>query len=150
MAKIKVRYIRKIPKLLKIHKGDWIDLYTPFDVVLYKNKYECIPLGIAIELPKGYEALVVPRSSLFKNYGVIMVNSVGIIDESYKGDNDEWQFPCVTLNEVACIPKFTRICQFRILKHQPKLRIQVAEHLSINNRGGFGSTGKGVINEETK
>ena len=100
-----------------------------------------IPLGVSIELPEGYEALLCPRSSTFKNWGIIHTNSTGIIDETYCGDNDEWQFPAYATRSVD-IPKNTRICQFRIFKHQPTVELIEAEHLSDNDRGGFGSTGE--------
>ena len=139
--RIKIKYLCDISKLFPISVGDWIDLAVPFDVVLRKERYEKIPLGIAMELPKGYEAHIVPRSSTFERYGVIQVNGVGIIDNSYNGDDDEWYFPCITLKEMVVIPKGTRICQFRIVKKQPLIIFDWVEKLNNKNRGGFGSTG---------
>ena len=93
-----------------------------------------------MKLPEGYEAHVVPRSSTFKNFGVIMTNSVGIIDNSYCGDGDQWYFPALAIRDTV-IHKNDRICQFRIMKNQPVIEFDEAEHLEFGNRGGFGSTG---------
>ena len=100
-----------------------------------------IPLGIAMELPAGYEAHVVPRSSTFKNYGVIQTNSMGVIDETYCGDNDQWFFPAYALRDTV-IHANDRICQFRIMKHQPELSFEETDTLDHEDRGGHGSTGK--------
>ena len=140
-AIINIKYLRDIPKLQVNSKGDWIDLYVPFDVVLSKEKFENIPLGFALSLPDGYEAHIVPRSSTFMKYGIIQVNGMGIIDNSYSGNNDEWHFPCITLNDIVCIPKHARICQFRIVKKQPYIYFHEVNDLIGNDRGGFGSTG---------
>lgn len=107
--------------------------------------YRLIPLGVCIELPKGYEAIVAPRSSLFKNFGIIQANSLGIIDESYKGDNDEWHFPAICLKEKTFIPKGERICQFRIIQHQPFITFTEVDALGNIDRGGIGSTGTGDL-----
>ena len=139
---IKIKYLRDVPKLIQKEGSDWIDLYTPFDVILSKFKYTKIPLGIAMELPKGYEAIIAPRSSTFERYGIIQTNGIGIIDEKYCGDNDEWHFPCIELsNDIVCIPKHTRLCQFRLLKHQDLINFIEVEKLNNINRNGFGSTG---------
>ena len=137
---IKVKYLRDIEKIEKLKVGDWIDLRCAEDTILLKDTYVLIPLGVAIQLPKGYEALVAPRSSLFKNFGVIQTNSIGVIDETYCGDNDEWHFPCYALQHTF-IPKNTRICQFRIIKHQPNVEIIEVEQLGNPDRNGLGSTG---------
>lgn len=100
-----------------------------------------IPLGIAVELPEGYEAIVAPRSSTFKNHGVLLANSIGIIDESYKGENDEWHFPAYATRDTL-IEKNERICQFRIVEHQPKVTLVTVEHLNNPDRNGLGSTGR--------
>ena len=122
-------------------KSDWIDLRAAADVSLKKGEFKLIPLGVAMELPKRYEAHIVPRSSTFKNYGVIQTNGVGIIDESYCGDNDQWMMPVYATRDVV-IHKNDRICQFRIYKNQPRISFERLFHLSNKNRGGFGSTGK--------
>ena len=93
-----------------------------------------------MELPAGYEAHVVPRSSTFKNFGIIQTNHMGVIDESYCGDNDVWKFPAYALRDTE-IHINDRICQFRIMKNQPPVVFAEAEHLEDADRGGFGSTG---------
>lgn len=138
---IKVKYLADIEPLVKSEKGDWIDLRAAVDVDLKKGELYMIPLGVAIKLPDGYEAIVAPRSSSFKHWGIIMVNSVGIIDNSYSGDNDEWKCP-VLATEDAVIRKNDRICQFRILYNQPVFDIKAVDHLEGPDRGGFGSTGR--------
>lgn len=141
--KIKIKYFSdKIEKLRYIdRKSDWIDLRASEDVVLKKGEFKLIPLGIAMELPKGYEAHVVPRSSTFKNFGLIMTNSVGIIDNSYCGDGDMWHFPAYAVRDTE-IHVNDRICQFRIVKNQPTIVFDEVQHLDGTDRGGFGSTGK--------
>lgn len=138
---IKIKYTRDIEKIHEIEVGDWIDLRVALDTYMAEGELYHIPLGVAMQLPEGYEALVIPRSSTFKKYGVIQANSAGLIDESYCGDNDEWHFPAYATREIF-IPKNTRICQFRIQKHQPPVFLKEVEHLSNNDRGGFGSTGE--------
>ena len=109
-------------------------------VELYKDGFTLIPLGVAIQLPEGYEALIAPRSSTFKNFGVLQTNSVGVVDETYCGDNDEWKIPVIA-NHNTTINKGERICQFRIIEHQPELVIEYVDSLNNADRGGFGSTG---------
>lgn len=139
---IKIKYVKDgMEKIVQIDRGDWIDLRTPEDIYLEPGEYKLIPLGVAMALPPNYEALLIPRSSTFKKYGVIQTNSIGLIDETYCGDNDEWLFPVYATRAVV-IPKNTRICQFRILKHQPTVAFAEVEHLSDTDRGGFGSTGE--------
>ena len=121
--------------------GDWIDLCTKEDVTLKQGEFKLIDLGVAMKLPKGYEALVVPRSSTFIKYGIIQTNSIGIIDETYCGNHDVWKFPALALRDTE-IKSCTRIAQFRIIKHQPDVRFFELENLPDKNRGGFGSTGK--------
>ena len=142
MEKIEIKYFSdEIEKLRYIDgKSDWIDLRASEDVVLKKGEFKLIPLGIAMKLPEGYEAHVVPRSSTFKNFGVIMTNSVGIIDNSYCGDGDQWYFPALAIRDTV-IHKNDRICQFRIMKNQPKIEFDEVNDLETSNRGGFGSTG---------
>ena len=139
--KIKVKYFADVEPLQKISVGDWVDLRAAKDIELKKGEYRVIPLGVALELPEGYEALVVPRSSTFKHYGILMTNSVGVIDNSYCGDDDQWHFPALATRDVF-IWKGERICQFRIIKNQPELEFEIVEHLGNRSRGGFGSTGK--------
>ena len=140
--KIKIKYFTdKIDKLCYIDgKSDWIDLRAAETVELKVGEFRLIPLGIAMQLPKGYEAHVVPRSSTFKNFGIIQTNSQGVIDEAYCGANDQWFFPAYALRDTV-INTNDRICQFRIIEHQPQIEF-VENSLESNiDRGGHGSTG---------
>ena len=141
--KIKIRYFTdKIDRLDYIDgKSDWIDLRSAEDVTLKAGDFKLIPLGVAMELPRGYEAHVVPRSSTFKNFGIIQANSIGIIDNTYCGDNDQWLMPAYALRDTE-IHVNDRICQFRIVENQSKIVFEEADHLSGTDRGGIGSTGK--------
>ena len=143
METIKIKYFtEEIDKLTYIDgKSDWIDLRASETVELKAGEFKLIPLGVAMELPKGYEAHVVPRSSTFKNYGVLQVNSCGIIDGSYCADDDMWRMPVYATRDTV-IQKNDRICQFRIVENQPKIEFQQVASLENANRGGFGSTGK--------
>ena len=141
MQKVKIKYLRDIKKIEKFNTGDWIDLRAAETVTMKAGEYRMIPLGVAIELPHGYEALVAPRSSTFKKYGVILTNSIGVIDESYKGDNDEWNFLAYAMRDTT-IHKNERICQFRIIRHQPLIHLEEVETLGNPDRGGIGSTGR--------
>ena len=141
--KIKIKYFSdKIERLRYIDgKSDWIDLRAAEDVVLKAGEFKLIPLGIAMKLPKGYEAHMVPRSSTFKNFGLIQTNHYGVIDESYCGDNDQWFVPVYAMRDTE-IHINDRICQFRIMEHQPVIKFEEVDHLGETDRGGFGSTGK--------
>ncbi len=143
MEKIRIKYFTdEIEKLRFIDgKSDWIDLRAAQELELKKDEFKLIPLGVAMQLPSGYEAHVVPRSSTFKNYGIIQTNSMGIIDESYCGDNDQWFFPAYALRDTV-IHVNDRICQFRIEKKQPEILFEEVEQLGNADRGGHGSTGK--------
>jgi dUTP pyrophosphatase len=139
--KIKVKYFNEnLPKIAKITQGDWLDLRAAQDIELKKGEFRLIPLGVAMELPKGYEAHVVPRSSTFKNFGIIETNSMGVIDESYKGNDDQWFFPAYALRDTK-IEFGERICQFRIMKKMPAVELVEVLNLDNENRGGHGSTG---------
>jgi dUTP pyrophosphatase len=138
---IKIKYFNNdLPKITKITQGDWIDLRAAKTVEIKKGEFALIPLGVAMELPEGYEAHVVPRSSTFKNFGIIETNSMGVIDESYKGDNDQWFFPAYALRDTA-INFGERICQFRIIEKMPEVEFIEVEQLGNDDRGGHGSTG---------
>lgn len=141
--KIRIKYFTEdIEKLAYIGgKSDWIDLRAAKEVTLKKGEFALIPLGVAMELPAGYEAHVVPRSSTFKNFGIIQTNHMGVIDESYCGDQDQWFFPAYALRDTV-IHVNDRICQFRIMEHQPAVVFEETETLSGEDRGGFGSTGR--------
>ena len=125
MKTITIKYFTdKIEKLTYIDgKSDWIDLRAAEDVALKAGEFKLIPLGVAMKLPQGYEAHVVPRSSTFKNFGIIQTNHCGIIDESYCGDNDQWYFPAYALRDTE-IHVNDRICQFRIMEHQPTIQFE--------------------------
>lgn len=139
---IKIKYFDPdIERILKVPKGDWIDLRAAEDVVLKAGEYKSIRLGVGMILPEGYEAHVVPRSSTFKNFGLIQTNSVGVIDNSYSGDNDEWHFPALAMRNTT-IKKGDRICQFRIVRNQPPIKFEPVKRLGVLSRGGIGSTGK--------
>ena len=141
MEIIKIKYLKDIQKIERFNVGDWIDLRAAEDVVMKAGEYRMIPLGVAMELPKGYEAIVAPRSSTFKKYGIILANSIGIIDEAYKGDNDEWNFLAYATRNTK-IHKNERICQFRIIQHQPLIHLLEVDSLGNEDRGGIGSTGR--------
>ena len=142
MKTIRIKYLSdQIDRLTYIDgKSDWIDLRAAADIEMKAGEFRLIPLGIAVRLPEGYEAYVVSRSSLYRNYGIIQANSFGIVDETYCGDNDEWFFPAIALRDTI-VHTNDRICQFRIQKHQPPVEFVVREHLSDTDRGGFGTTG---------
>ena len=139
---IKIKYhTNEIEKLRYIDgKSDWIDLRSAEDVELKAGDFKLISLGVSMELPKGYEAHIVPRSSTFKTWGIIQANSMGIIDESYCGNNDQWMMPVYATRDTI-IHKNDRICQFRIMEHQPTIEFDEVEHLEGEERGGFGSSG---------
>lgn len=138
---IKVKYFDKeIDKLEKIAKGDLIDLRSAETVEMKAGEYRLIKLGIGMKIDKGYEAHIYPRSSTFKNFGIILANSVGIIDNSYCGDDDQWCFPAIALRDTV-IHKNDRICQFRIMENQPKLEFVEVDKLDDVSRNGIGSTG---------
>ncbi len=142
METIQIKYFTdKIEKLSYIGgKSDWIDLRAAQTVHLKAGEFCLIPLGVAMKLPKGYEAHIVPRSSTFKNFGIIQTNHYGVIDETYCGDQDQWYFPAYALRDTK-IERNDRICQFRIMEHQPALTFEQVPALLDENRGGIGSTG---------
>ena len=140
--KINIKYFNKTMQPVTIlENGDWVDLRSAETVELKKGEFKLIPLGIGMKLPKGYEAHVVPRSSTYKNYKVLMTNHMGVIDNSYSGNDDQWHFPALAMEDTI-IKKSERICQFRIVKKQPDIKFEIVESLDAVSRGGFGSTGK--------
>ncbi|EHL16054.1 dUTP diphosphatase [Peptoanaerobacter stomatis] len=141
--KLKVKFEKEICQDFEFvdGKSDWIDLKSAEDVELKAFEHKLINLGFALELPIGYEAYVLPRSSTFKNFGIIQTNSMGIIDNSYCGDEDYWRLPVLAIRDTK-INKGDRICQFRIMEKMKDIEIEIVEHLGNKNRGGFGSTGK--------
>ena len=138
---IKVRYHADIYPLEKTEEGDWIDLRVAEDVEMKAGEYKLIPLGVSMQLPPGYEALVIPRSSTFKHWGILQTNSCGLIDNSYCGDDDIWYFPAIATRDVL-IEKNSRICQFRIQKKMKNVKFQTVNTLNNVNRGGLGHSGK--------
>ena len=138
---IKIIYHTDIEKIEMREGGDWIDLRAAEHVVLKKGEFKLIPLGVAMQLPEGYEAHMVPRSSTYKQFGIIQTNHQAVIDESYCGTNDIWRYPAYALRDTE-IKKNDRICQFRIVKKQPQILFEQVNELSNKDRGGIGSTGK--------
>lgn len=138
---IKIKYFNDAKEIEVIDIGDMIDLRINEDVHMKAGEFKLIPLGVAMELPEGYEAHVYPRSSTFKKHGILLANSVGVIDNSYCGDNDQWHFPAYATRETF-IPRDTRIAQFRIVENQPKIKFVKVETLGNADRGGIGSTGE--------
>lgn len=141
MKTIKIKYFEAdLEPIGKIAVGDWIDLRAAETVELTRGDYRLIRLGVGMILPDGYEAHVLPRSSTPNKFGIILANSMGVIDNSYSGDNDEWKFPAYAIADTT-IHKGDRIAQFRIMKNQPPIEFEVVEHLNDESRGGIGSTG---------
>ena len=147
--KIRIKYFEGATKLKKITKGNWIDVYARKDVFVPLGERAMIPLGFALELPKGWEGHLAPRSSTFKTWGLIQTNSVGVVDDTYIGDNDEWNMPVYCLKGhdskdgvagtlVKCGDK---IGQFRIMEVMPELEFEEVESFGNMDRGGFGTTG---------
>ena len=142
MPEIKVKYhSEELQKIEKIEQGDWIDLRAAERVELKQGDFKLISLGISVQLPHGYEAHIAPRSSTFKKWGILQVNSVGVVDESYCGENDIWRMPVYATRDTV-IECNDRICQFRVMHNQPPIEFETVEKLGGVSRGGFGSTGK--------
>ena len=143
--KIKIKYFSKdIDKLSFVggrNKSDWIDLRSAEDIELKKGEFHLIPLGVGMKLPKGYEANIVPRSSTYKNFKILQTNCFAVIDNSYSGNEDQWMMPVVAMEDTV-IHKNDRICQFRINKIQPTIKLEEVENLDDISRGGIGSSGK--------
>ena len=137
---IDIKYHADIIPLKMMDKGDWCDLRLAEDVTMKAGEFKILSLGVSMKLPEGYEAIVIPRSSTFKQWGILQVHSVGLIDNSYCGDNDIWRFPALATRDVT-IEKNSRICQFRIQKKMDKVTFNTVDSLTGEDRGGFGSTG---------
>ena len=141
MKTIKIKYLtNEIDKIEKIDKGDWIDLRAAQTVEFKAGEFKLIPLGVAMQLPENHEAHIVPRSSTYKNFGIIQTNHQAVIDETYCGDNDQWFYPAYALRDTV-INVNDRICQFRIMEKQPPVNFEEVEFLGNKDRGGIGSTG---------
>lgn len=138
---VKIKYHSDIPPIEHFANGDWVDLRAAEDVEMKTGDYRLISLGVSMKLPEGYEAHIVPRSSTFKNWGIIQANHMGVIDNSYSGNNDIWRFPAIAMRDTK-ICKGDRICQFRIEKKQPKWFWDPVDYLEDPDRGGFGSSGR--------
>lgn len=138
MIDVKVKY-NDVPEL-DVTRGDWIDLTCSEAVSLKQGEFAIIPLGIAMQIPRGYEAIIVPRSSTFKKWGILQTNSIGVIDNDYNGDNDWWGMPVIAMRDTV-ICKGDRIAQFRLFKNQDKINFIKVDKLGNKDRGGFGSTG---------
>ena len=137
---ITVQYLdESVKRLSENEKGDWIDLYAAQTVELKQGEHKLIHLGVAMKLPDGYEAHIVPRSSTFKKWGIIQANHCGIIDNSYSGPNDWWMMSVIAMRDTV-INKDDKICQFRIVERQPPIIFDEGK-LDGEDRGGFGSTG---------
>ena len=137
---IDVKYLPGAHEIEQVDWGSWIDLYTYEDVTLRQGDQKYINLGIAMKLPDGYEAIMAPRSSTFKNWWILQSNSIGVNDSTYCGDNDIWMFPAYATKNIV-IPAGTRICQFRIQEEQPEINFNSVETLGEKDRGGLGSSG---------
>lgn len=138
---IKIKYHNDILPVDMYENGDWIDLRAAEDVEMQTGEFRLISLGVSMKLPEGYEAHVVPRSSTYRHWGIIQANHMGVIDNSYCGDNDIWMFPAIAIRDTV-IYKNERICQFRIVKKQPEFEFEEVDYLVDPDRGGFGSSGR--------
>ena len=144
--KMKIKYFDDAIRLKRISKGNWIDVYANKDMFIALNDRAMIPLGFALELPEGWEGHLAPRSSTFKTWGIIQTNSVGVVDDTYIGDNDQWHMPVYCLQAKdengTWIGKGDKIGQFRIMEVMPEIEFEEVEFFNNTDRGGFGSTGK--------
>jgi len=141
--KLKVKFENEVCQDFEFvgEKSDWIDLKAAQDYELNQFEYTLINLGFALQLPDGYEAHIVPRSSTFKNFGILQTNSMGIIDNSYCGDEDYWKLPVIAMRDTV-IKRGDRICQFRIMEKMSNIEVEIVNTLGNENRGGFWGTGK--------
>ena len=138
---IYIKYHNDILPIDVFENGDWIDLRAAEDIEMKAGDFRLISLGVSMQLPEGYKAHIVPRSSTYKHWGIIQANHMGVIDNSYCGDNDIWKFPAIAIRDTQ-IYKNDRICQFRIVKKQPEFEFEEVDYLENDDRGGFGSTGQ--------
>lgn len=137
---IKIKYHDDILPIDMFDNGDWIDLRSAEDIDMNSGDFRLISLGVSMQLPEGYEAHIVPRSSTYKHWGIIQANHMGVVDNSYCGDDDIWKFPAIAIRDTQ-IYKNDRICQFRIIKKQPEFEFEEVDYLDSPNRGGFGTSG---------
>ncbi|MDU5206319.1 MAG: deoxyuridine 5'-triphosphate nucleotidohydrolase [Clostridioides difficile] len=151
--KIRIKYFEGATKMKKIIKGNWIDVYSNKDVFVKEGERAMIPLGFALELPEGWEGHLAPRSSTFKTWGIIQTNSVGVVDDTYIGDNDQWHMPvyclqgrekikdCLRECKGTWIRKGDKIGQFRIMEVMPNFEFEEVDSFGNADRGGFGTSG---------
>lgn len=137
---IKVKYHTDGIEVQQNPQGDWIDLKAAADYEMKQGEMKIISLGVSLRLPKNYEGHLAPRSSTFSKFGLLQVNGVGVIDESYCGENDIWGFPALAMRDTT-IHKGDRICQFRIMKKMEPVEFVTVDRMEDPSRGGFGSTG---------
>ena len=137
---IKIKYHAPVEKIGRIEQGDWIDLRAAEDVTMKAGEARLISLGVSMQLPEGCEAHIVPRSSTFKRWGILQTNSMGVVDESYAGENDIWRMPVYAVRDTQ-ISMNDRICQFRIVEKMPQVTLLEVDGMERESRGGFGSTG---------
>lgn len=141
MEQIKIIYHNKnMGKIEELKIGDWYDLRAAETIEMQAGEFKLISLGVSMKLPEGYEAHMAPRSSTFKKWGILQSNSIGVIDSSFAGTNDIWRFPALAMRNTT-IYEGDRICQFRIMKKQPKIEFIEVDELNKVDRQGFGSTG---------
>ena len=141
METIKIKYKDKDTKrIVAIKEGDWLDIAANATYEMKAGEFQIIDLGVAMEIPEGYEAHIAPRSSTFKKWGILQTNSIGVVDHSYCGDNDWWGFPALAMRDTT-IYKGDRICQFRLVKNMPEVKLKEVDTLGNPDRGGFGSSG---------
>ncbi len=143
VMEIKIKYFTDIEPIQFIEgkKSDWYDLRAAEEVEMKAGDFKLIKLGVGMQLPEGYEAIIAPRSSTFKNFGLLQTNSIGVVDETFCGEDDQWRFPALAMRDTV-IHKNDRICQFRIIQHQPAIEFKVVDKMGNANRGGIGTTGK--------
>lgn len=151
--KLRIKYLENATKMERIAKGNWIDVYAYQDTFIPQGERAMINLGFALELPKGWEGHLAPRSSTFKTWGIIQTNHVGVVDDTYIGDNDVWHMPvyCLQGKEIEVVDgiesngvwirKGDKIGQFRIMEVMPELEFEEVESFGNKDRNGFGSTG---------
>lgn len=138
---VKIKYHGDVKPIEVFENGDWIDLRAAEDVEMKAGEFRLISLGVSMKLPEGYEAHIVPRSSTYRHWGIIQTNHMGVVDNSYCGNNDIWKFPALAIRDTT-IYKNERICQFRIVKKQPDFDFVETDYLDDEDRGGFGTSGK--------
>ena len=145
--KLRIKYFEDATRLKKISKGNWIDVYANKDMFVKEGERAMIPLGFALELPSGWEGHLAPRSSTFKSWGIIQTNSLGVVDDTYIGDNDQWHMPVFCLKGMdieakgTWIKKGDKIGQFRIMEVMPEIELEEVDNFGNSDRGGFGTTG---------